>query len=211
MQIPPKRYQNDIPRTLFGESFGRTNCSRCLPEGKRRPRCILVQGLKSLLQGLESVGQNTLCLQPYHPLAFDLPQRIVYKPPPSLGKLLIRSAVRRSMAQRRGCRQCQCADCPLHEVLYEAEYIESLSLYKSFQIRGALHCDSRHVAYVWTCSCGLQGVGQCVSPKARLPNYLRALAAPPADVNKFTCRISICALPADAKQTRVVKSMYFCE
>jgi len=43
-------------------------------------------------------------------------------------------------------------------------------------VRGHVNCDATHVIYVWTCwKCGLQGVGECTSPKTRLLTYFQAV------------------------------------
>jgi len=61
--------------------------------------------------------------------------------------------------------------------MQEGDTIISMCTGRQHRVRAPVTCDSLNVVYVVTCTlCGLQGVGECYSPKARLPTYLDALA-----------------------------------
>ena len=167
---------------------------------------------------VKDVAQFAIAQHPHEPLAFTLPQPVAHRVLPSLKQKLIRSTIQKWQRLMHGCTVCKDDNCLLHDIVLETDEIESLSVFKTYRIHGQLDCLSRHVCYVWSCSCGMQGVGECVSFPARAKEYFRALAAPVSEKDKFTCSIEkhFCEFHTDRSELSIcfvemIKAKHLCK
>ena len=71
----------------------------------------------------------------------------------------------------------------------DGKSIDSLHVYRQYPIRGHLICKTKHVIYVWSCSCGFQGVGECANIHLRFPDYEKAILSRDQDPQSFSCSI----------------------
>ena len=126
---------------------------------------------------------------PNTPLAFSLPQPVVFTVGLSVQQLLVKSSIDLEEPPPRGCHPCADPDCPFHCFLQLTDKIENWDNGRSFQIKKHINCSTRHVIYAWSCTCGLQGVGECASPKERIPKYIRAITNKSLRLESFSCAI----------------------
>ena len=98
----------------------------------------------------------------------------MHKVKKNLKSHLVRTSINTSRALRPGCFGCG-EECVLDLVMEEGKEVYSHALKQTFTMKSRVTCKDTNVIYVITCKkCGIQGVGECGTPKIRLMSYFKA-------------------------------------
>ena len=161
---------------------------------------------RDIHEHLEDASHFAVTQLQHEPLAVKLPQKAVFKVQANVKRFVMKASCFLSQRPKPGCFHCSDVNCRLHEVLEQTDSVTSFSKGDTYRIRGYINCDSSHVIYVWSCwKCGVQGVGECSSPKSRLLSYISAVE----DIDR-TGNTEDCALHRHFAEDHVLSDLSLC-